>query len=331
MRPSLVLSPAFAIVAVVAVVGGCDALTIAPTNPFDPEAPPELQARGAVHGTLLLRDVIVDGERVGERESIANVTVSLRDAAGSLLREDGQLLARALFEIEPEHDDESALGRFFIDDLVPGFYAVVFNDVPAAYGVTGDINVVVSPGGDADMGTLELAYAFAADGRGPYGIDGAVTVVGSTSPPPQRVTLYRRRDTTTTFVAQQSGLGAFAFTGLSSGTYAVVVEADGSMPTYALDIPVNSTQPQTSYTNDAALPLLPVSAALLPLQTGAGAVTIVDGRAWVRDEPVPLGVLSVDGFGNDDEQGDGGRIGVQKMRLATNPDFKDDVGGDRDR
>jgi hypothetical protein len=317
---------AFRVAAVAAVIlttmaSACD--WVPATNPLDPATPPALQLPGALSGALVLRDVVVQGSSIGERAALGAITVTLRDATGRPLGDGDVPVVQPLVALEPDVVVDgvgAARGRFSFADLVPGTWTLVFDGIPAPYGAPPTAVVSVGPGATAELGEIVLDYTVDPAAGGPYVVDGEVVVDGPVVGP-QQVSLFARRDGIVTFVDAQQAFGAFRFAGLLPGDYAVVVEGEGLMPAWRLDLPVGAAQPQVSFAGGDAITLHPVSAVLLPVTSGPGAVIVDEGVNHVRGEPVPVAVLA---FANDVA----GEIGVRQMRLSTDPLFRRDDGTD---
>jgi hypothetical protein len=291
---------------------------VVPTNSFDPQAPLDQQAKGSLQGALVLQDGVVGDERVGERAALWDITVSLRDENGRPVEQGGQVVDRALVDIDEDFAVDQGRGAFRFGDLTPGTYTVVFEGIPASYGAVGSVVAVMGPGESVDVGELALTYAVDDAGAGPYVIEGALTSEGAGAGP-RTVELFSvDQDRVVRFEKSVAGLDGFRFDGLFPGTYAVLVKGDGEMPAYRLDVPVSASSPQTSFAGDQAIALHPVTAVLLPVTSGPGAVQTIAGENYVRQEPVPLAVLS---FAPDATAS----VGITTMRLSTDPDFLDDA------
>jgi hypothetical protein len=304
---------AIVVVSAFVVLQGCEIAP--PTNPFDPATPPDLQAAGSLRGAVVLRDAAVGASFVGEREALAQITIGLRDSEGRPLTREGAVLARSLI-VDEGFDDNAARGTFGIDDLTPGSYSLVLSGLPESYGVPPVVVVTIGAGQQADVGDLAFDYTIDDDG---FVIDGQIDPDDAAGGL-QTVSLFRvdgtADDPVVSFVDNAFATGSFRFAGLLPGTYGLFVEGDDQMPAWRLDVPVNSQQPQTSFADDATITLHPVTAVLLPITSGDGAVINVEGENYVRDAPVPLAVL---GFANDAAA----EVGVTRMRLSTSPEFTD--------
>ena len=292
------------------VLASCD--VVVPTNPFDPEAPPPLQAPGSIAGTILLSDSLDETTRLDQLNAIR---VGLLGADGRRVQRDNEALAVALKGVDALGNS----GTFFIDELVPGTYGLIVDGVPTFYAAPTLPTLEVIAGGVSTVDPLKFTYV-AGDNEGPGRIHGEVRAEAGALGAVQS-TLYTRRTGETTLVRSVVGEGAFDFTGLSPGYYAVVVESDGFTPAYRLDVHVGEggdAQLDYAFTGDANIVVHPVSAVLLPKIPSDG--LIVDGDdVLLRRDDVPLAVLS---FSSDEVAG----IGVTGMRLSTAPTFLDDAG-----
>jgi hypothetical protein len=305
------------LLATICIVGSCE-LVVA-DNPYDPQTPADLQAPATVRGRIVLRDGLTPDGPVGERAALDAITVTVRDSTGRLVEQDDVIRAVALTSVDVSAEEDAGVGFFVVSDLLPDTYSIEVLGVPEAYEATAPRTVTLGPGVDIDVGDLEYVYGVGADG--PYGIDGIVTSAGAGGGVP-RVSLFVWAGggpvlAATTAVAG----GAFRFSGLWSGTYAVVAEGDAVAPAYRLDVPVGTNQPQTSYAGDEAITLQPVTAVLLPITSGTDGVAVVERTNYVRGAPVPVAVLSF----STDVIND---VGVTRMRLSTDPLFQDDAGDD---
>jgi hypothetical protein len=297
------------VVVTVGALLSCEVVT--PTNPFDPEAPPDVQEPGSVSGAIVLLDAFEPAVRARQLEA---VRVGLQDESGRRVTRDGQVLAVALLD-DDGGDEAGGAGRFFVDELLPGQYAVVVEGVPAVYDGTPPATVTVFAGGDADVG--ELVFSFLpgeGDDDGPGSISGAVT--GEAGELGQRrVSIFQRRggavEARVTVFTGDDGL--FSVSGLGLGTYALVVESEGFTPAYRLDLEIGTTEgaalAQTFDGNDTII-VHPVSAVLAPQI--APTVVVDQGIIYVRDTAIALTVLSVSSVVD---------VGVTRMRLSADPGF----------
>lgn len=131
---------AAALVAAVAV--SCSS-SIAPTNPYDPETPPEQQARAQVRGAIL----------VPGGGPVAGATV--------LLRQDGRIARQG---------STAADGSFLLDGVVPGRYVLELSPtgfIPLA------MQLAARPGEDLQLGAIALTPAAAASA-----FEGVATLAG---------------------------------------------------------------------------------------------------------------------------------------------------------
>ncbi|MDP2343495.1 MAG: carboxypeptidase-like regulatory domain-containing protein [Deltaproteobacteria bacterium] len=292
----------------------CEVVT--PTNPFDPAAPPEVQAPGSIGGAIVLVDGF--GPEVRARQ-LGAVRVGLQDENGLRLAREGLPIAVPLIEVDGG-DTVGGSGRFVIEDLVPGNYSVVVEGVPAVYDGTAPATVKILPGDAADVG--ELVFTFLPgeqEADGPGSISGTVTAEGG-STTPRRVSIFQKSggsvEARRTAFTDDDGL--FSVTGLGLGTYAVVVEAEGFTPAYRMDLEVGTggtAKLAQTFDGEDAIVVHPISAVLLPVVNDP-TVVADQGVTYVRGDVLPLTVL------RDVPQPD---VGITRMRLATNAAFVDDA------
>src|SRR5687768_15661809 len=98
---------------VLVLLAGCEVVT--PTNPFDPETPPEEQAQGGLTGVIRLVD---DADTATRQAQLEQIRVGLLDENGRRLTRDGAAIAVALSDVDA--GDNS--GAFTFDEIVPGTY-----------------------------------------------------------------------------------------------------------------------------------------------------------------------------------------------------------------
>ncbi|MBM4280127.1 MAG: hypothetical protein FJ137_05025 [Deltaproteobacteria bacterium] len=285
---------------------------VVPTNPFDPEAPEDLQARGAIQGQVQLLNPLDPETR--ERQLNA-LRVGLLDDSGRRISRDGETLAVVLKNVDPE----ASTGTFAIDELPPGAYSLVIDGVPSFYDRPPLLTIAVLAGGTTTVDTLVFTYVGQGD-EGPGRISGEV-VAETGALGTVQASLYARRSGETTLVKSVVGEGGFDFAALAPGFYAVVVESDGYTPAYRLDVNVDEGEQASlthAFTGDARIVVRPVSAVLLPKIPSEGVV--IDGDdLFLRRDDVPVAVLSF-------AAADIADVGVTGMRLSSAETFVDTAG-----
>ena len=285
----------------------CELVTA--SNAFDPEAPKEIQARAALTGRIVLLGP--DGADIRLR-SMESVRVGLLDENGRELSREGLPLARKLIDMDAEEEEGKASGRFVIEDLNAGQYTLLVEGLSDLYTRPPTRLLTLAPGMSLDVGDLVFVY----DGGNPGRIEGEIAAEGAALSQHQ-VTLYRLQDGRIEEAGRALTEGAFAFSSLPLGTYAVVVESDGYAPSYRLDVKVDDSEEanlQYSFSGETQIALAPVTAVLLPTPTPE---TVVDeGLIYTRSNQMPLAVFSI---GREN-------VGVTKMRLGTNPELRDENG-----
>jgi hypothetical protein len=294
----------------VLVLSACE--VVVPSNPFDPEAPEDVQARGGIAGVVQLDNPLDEATRQRQLDALR---VGLFDASGRRVSRDGEVLAVALKNVDPT----TSTGSFSIDDLTPGTYAIVVDGVPSFYALPSLATVSVLPGGTTQVDPIVFSYVDNGD-EGPGRISGEV-VAASGALGTVNASLFARRDGQTTLVKAVIGEGGFDFPGLAPGSYAVVVENDGFTPAYRLDVQVDDTATATlvhAFTGEERIVVQPVSAALLPKIPSEGLVVSGDD-IFLRRDDVPVAVLS---FAEQDIAD----VGVTGMRLSSSEAFVDDAG-----
>lgn len=283
-------------------VFGASCELVTPTNPFDPETPPDQQELGSLTGTVVLENPTATPE--GLAIELAAIRVELIDSDGRRLLKDGEAVRRELVDVTGDR------GNFTFDGVVPGFYTVVVDGVSSFYRTPVIVPVEVLPGAAATVADLVFRFD-GEDGCGPGSISGTVDADGDAAGQ-RNVSLFVRGGDGVRFVdAEVSSDGSFDFPCLATGTYALVAESAGFTPDHRIDISVGEGDGALlaqTFDGDESLRLFPVTAVMLPL---AGPnVRISDGTAFVAGSDVPLAVLA---FG-----------GVTHMRLGTDPDFDND-------
>lgn len=278
---------------------------VEPTNPYDSDTPPDQQARGSLTGSVALEDESAPPDVIASE--VAALRVVLLDEEGKRLRVDGQDRAASLVDVSERG------GAFFFDDLVPGRYTPLVENVGARYAPPASVTATVAPGADVDLGELRfVARSVAGEGGGPGVISGEVELLERDGGA-RTVSLYRlgadeeAAELVTTRLTDSSG--RFQMSGLSLGTYALVASLRGFTPDHALDLKVGETEGASLVHNLSAgdaLTLHPVTAVLRPV------LPLVEGHRYVSGDEVAVDVLA---FG-----------GVTGMRLATDESFLDDEG-----
>lgn len=291
-----------ALAVLVACTGGPGCLDA--SNPFDPQTPPELQAPGSLTGRIILDAVGTDpGALQLELEA---VRVGLLDETGQRLTRDGAPVALPL--VGPAVDAGVGSGTFTFDALIPDRYVIVLDNVSSLYTAPTVAPVRVLPGDDVDVGTLR--FVLNAAGGGPGLITGDIDAEGAGQ---KRVSLYQLRADGVRLIEGTITGGAFSFSGLNIGTYALVAESEGFTPDFRVDVRIGEggdARLVHSFSAGSALTLFPVSAVLVPALDGG--VRLDEGTFFTSRDDLALAVLA---FG-----------GVTGMRLATNPELTDGLG-----
>lgn len=302
---------------VTVLVAACE--VVAPTNPFDPEAPPDVQAPASLTGRIVLEDPF---DATSRELSLSAIRVGLLNEDGRRREAGGVEVSLPLVDITTDGEGRSS-GRFVFDSLPAGNVGIAIDRAPGAYQAPSLPTVRLLPGGDADIG--ELIYTFVGSGEdGPGRITGEVTAEGGAGGQ-HRVTLFQRRGNTVVLSKSVITDRDFAFDALGFGTYAVVVESDGLTPVYRLGVEVAATDEgearlQHQFAGEDALVVHPITSVLLPDLVDP-TVILDEGLVFVRGTSVPLLVLPF--VASEELQAE---VGITGMRLSTSSTFVDDAG-----
>lgn len=259
-------------------LSACD--VVPATNPFDPEAPPEQQAPASLRGVVVLDDV---DAAVDLADELALLRIGLLDSEGRAVDRAGAALV-----VTPTIDGLNR-ATFVFDELDPGVVRLQVQNVDGRFSAPTLSSLTLAPGEDVDVGTLTFT---ARGAEGPGSISGTVTLEGG-SGGERLVSLFKRGSddvvTTTTNAA-----GAFRFSGLFAGDYAVSATLTGFTPDYRTDIPLNGAAGfaatfNSDGTGGDALTLFPVTAVLLPQ------LERTDGAFYTRAQTVSVAVLAFGG------------------------------------
>lgn len=283
------------------------------TNPFDPQTTPDRQQPGTLTGTIVLDNNASSPEALGIE--LAVIRVRLRNGDGQLLEDGGE--PRTIDLIEPTVLGAIGSGTFVFDKLVPDSYTVDVVNVASFYNAPNVSSVRVVAGGTITVDDLRFSF-IDTGGGGPGTVDGDVGVEGA-APVQRRVSLFVLEGGAT--VARRSALtdGHFSFTGLGTGTYAILAEGEGFFPDYRLDVVIGETGEGAAlaqtFSGAAALTLHPVTAVVQP--TLAAGVPD-EGKFYVATDDVEIQLLAFATAGGP----------VDQMRVSTNASFLDDGGAE---
>jgi len=286
-------------VVVSAAFAGC----VAPTNPFDPQTPAEQQAKGAIVGRIALDDPSAGTAALVVE--LGQVTVTLTDPEGRALQADNGAPRTA--ELDIGNSGERVIADFTFLDVVPGRYGLDVAGVGSRYVAPTIPRFDVTAGDVLNLGAFVFAAPSLEGGAGPGSITGAVRLEGGAGGA-RSVELFRRgAGGPELFATARTNIdGAFTFTGLPIGGYAIESELEGFTPGHIMDIAIGEGEGQLlaqTFVGDDAIVLHPVTAVLLPT------VQQTEGQFYTRDDSLPLNVLA---FG-----------GVTAMRLGTDVGFRD--------
>ena len=302
---------------VAAFVAACEVVT--PTNPFDPDAPPEVQAPASLTGRIVLEDPF---DPTSREVSLSAMRVGLLNEDGRRREAGGVEVSLPLVDITTDGEGRSS-GSFVFDSLPAGTVGIAIDRAPGAYQAPSLPTVRLLPGGQADIG--ELIYTFVGSGEdGPGRITGEVTAEGGAGGQ-HRVSLFQRRGATVVLSKAVITDRAFAFEALGFGSYAVVVESEGFTPVYRLGVEVAATDEgearlQHQFAGDDALVVHPITSVLQPDLVDP-TVILDEGLVFVRGTAVPLLVLPF--VASEELQAE---VGITGMRLSTSLNFVDDTG-----
>lgn len=295
MRPGLPL------VAITLAFAAC----VSPSNPYDPEADPAVQARARLSGRVVLEDPNVD---------VSTLDVEAAALILRLVDDNGDEQARLAGD---DLDVGEGAASFLLPDLVPGSYRLLVENLSTRFVGASAPAVELSPGAKLDLGDLRYVAPLLPEGLGPGSVKGDV-VIQEGAAVPRTVELFRLEEgaaaSVRTLTADAGG--RFSFTGLVSGRYAVVATAEGYAPAYALDLEIGE-QPgaelEVRLEGQSALALQPVTAVL----RFADEVPLVEGVRYTRADAVDVELLAF-----------GGTNPVTGMRVSTSAAFVDESGAE---
>lgn len=284
-----------------AVAVGC----VAPSNAYDPDTDPAQQVAASVVGSILLEE---EGAAIEDLSAeLRALEVTLADASGNTLQK----------QTGADLDVEGATARFVFQNVTPGTVQVTIGELDGRFLGVMPGAFSVFAGETYELGTLRFVAPYVPVGQGTGSIEGEVQLSGGTSGT-RSVELFRLGAGSSTSIGTQSTSpeGQFLFSGLPSGTYAVVARAEGYRAAYALDLNVTSdgvgvAKNRLALTGTSALVLDPISTVL----RFADSIPLVNGTRYTNQDQVELEVLTFTGAAI-----------VQSMRVSSDPAFVDDAG-----
>ena len=276
----------FMAAALVASLAACE--IVLPSNPFDPGTPAAAQATATLRGVIVLDDASAADSADLAAEAAA-VVVTLADAAGRTRADDAGDPLRPTLTVNGNRV------TFVATDVEPGDIRLGISGVPARFVAPAVVSLTLFPGDAVDVG--DVVFQFQSVTGGPGSIDGVVKL-GEGSGAERSITLFRRVGVGSEARQEQVGTpvqtngGAFSFTGLGVGTYAVAATLAAFTPDYRADIQLSAASPEglaRTFSGDESLTLHPITAVLLPQ------LDRTDGNFYSSASEAPLAVLAFGG------------------------------------
>jgi len=179
---------------------------VAPTNPYDDETPPELQAPGRIIGTVAMPTLQGEAPRAPNGIHVWAQLVGSAEAAAEVTTVDGDG------------------GRFALE-LNPGNYFLSADHPAFGQATAGPVRLAAS--GEIDVGVLELRAA-----EPSAALSGSVVTQGGLSPSGIEVSLVHLLDDTNCGAVEAktntAADGSYRFDAVRPGEYAVVAKTEGA-------------------------------------------------------------------------------------------------------